>query len=65
MGTMTNGLFAQVFVILKILSSKYQLYVCGKIFRVLDFERKSSFFKAPSVTLLLTSCSPGPHLLQS
>jgi hypothetical protein len=41
-------------VMLKILSSEYQLYACGKIFRMPrslrlpDLEQKPSFFKAPS-----------------
>ena len=30
-----------LFVMLKILSSEYHLYVCGKIFRMVRFERKS------------------------
>ena len=37
----------KLLVTLKILSTEYQLYACSKIFVCLDFERKSSFFKAP------------------
>ena len=49
-GTLKNGLFAQLFVTLKILSSGYQLYACGKFFVWFDFERKPSFFKAPKMS---------------
>jgi len=38
-----NALFPQLFVICKILSSEYQLYACGKIVQMPQFEKKLLF----------------------
>ncbi|MEA3360126.1 MAG: hypothetical protein U9R17_12080 [Thermodesulfobacteriota bacterium] len=54
-GLFENALFPQLFVMLKKLSSEYQLYTCGNFFRIPRFEKKLLF--SDSLLEALLSCT--------